>query len=571
MWGFQPHFRISLELLAERAMKTIGVETEPGGYLIGFANDDDSHWPICIEPEGRDFSPDVLAGASVLADELYENHAERGIRNSDPGTDKRFHNSLRDRCRARAIETLLEAADDGSRRRFFAGSPGDIEGYRVFPLLAIERAEWQALPRLSRTQSNGRIETLESLQYAVVERVLRAATRAMHLKTPPSEIGDDDANELASRAATDFVKHLAFVHGSWFNESFRNSMDAVAAQPYEGRTGVGRVLFGDGASWKFDLEFAKPIPVRDTRSFRKALEMTSNDLCLLTDGVVAFGLGELSDGYDTDTESCFDVTVAGRGVWELSHGATPLLRVKDGRANLPKARISESRFEDTVKRVFGPKCDPSALWSAASAAASQAHGTMLVILDEAAAEVERLATQGLAVKHTSLSEPTLAAITSIDGAVILAPDGECHGVGIILDGVAVTGVGDPSRGARFNSALRYAAAHQRGCMIVIVSEDGMINVLPQLPLRVSRQDVEDVVAHAESAANVADIDFEHFHSAERKALKYRFYFSQGQCDRLNRAVERVDEARQASSDGFIEIGRSKFTVDPDLDDGCFLD
>ena len=571
MWGFQPHFRISLGHLAERAMTAIGAEVEPSAYLIGFAESEHGGWPICIEPEDREFHPRAFELALARAEELYEAHPERGVFITDPDQARSFHDGLRDGCRATAIEALLETADGESPRRFFVGTSGLVENYRVFPVLAIERAPWEGLPQLARAQSNGRIGTFESLQYAAVQRVLRAATRAMGLKTPPVEIADDDATELVSRAATDFVKRLAFVHGSWFNESFRSSMDAVAAQPYEGRTGVGTLLFGRRESWEPVIEFATPIEVRDTRVFRKSLEMTNSRLRLFTDGVQAFGLGEQVDDYDASTESSFDVTVPGRGVWELAHRGVPLLRIEDGRATLPKPLLSEPGFADTARRVFDSRCDPARLWEAANAAAGQAHGTMLVILDEAAAEVERLAAQGLAIKPVELGTSTLAAVTSIDGAVVLAPDGQCHGVGVILDGLAVGGLGDSSRGARFNSALRYLAAHPRGCMIVIVSEDGMINVLPRLRPRVSRREVEDTVVCVESAASSSDIDFEHFHSAERRALKFRFYFSHDQCDRMNHAIELVDKARKALPDSFIEVGRPVLAVDPDLDDGYFFD
>ena len=43
-------------------------------------------------------------------------------------------------------------------------------------------------------------------------------------------------------------------------------------------------------------------------------------------------------------------------------------------------------------------------------------------------------------------------------------------VGVILDGAA-TGTGDISRGARYNSAIRYLAGRGKGSMVIIVSEE----------------------------------------------------------------------------------------------------
>jgi DNA integrity scanning protein DisA with diadenylate cyclase activity len=73
-------------------------------------------------------------------------------------------------------------------------------------------------------------------------------------------------------------------------------------------------------------------------------------------------------------------------------------------------------------------------------------------------------------------------LVAIDGAVLIDPSGQCHGIGAILDGQAAESW-DASRGSRYNSALRYVSTRQREghrCLAVVISEDGMINLLPQL-------------------------------------------------------------------------------------------
>jgi hypothetical protein len=47
---------------------------------------------------------------------------------------------------------------------------------------------------------------------------------------------------------------------------------------------------------------------------------------------------------------------------------------------------------------------------------------------------------------------------------------------VILDGRA-SGRGDGTRGARYNSALRYIESSAYPCLAVVVSEDGMVDVL----------------------------------------------------------------------------------------------
>ncbi|WP_205507896.1 diadenylate cyclase, partial [Myxococcus vastator] len=79
-----------------------------------------------------------------------------------------------------------------------------------------------------------------------------------------------------------------------------------------------------------------------------------------------------------------------------------------------------------------------------------------------------------------LSGGAVVSATSIDGALLLDPEGTCHGVGVILDGASYFG-GTASRGARFNSALRYVChGEQVRRLAVVFSEDGHVDLLPRL-------------------------------------------------------------------------------------------
>ena len=149
--------------------------------------------------------------------------------------------------------------------------------------------------------------------------------------------------------------------------------------------------------------------------------------------------------------------------------------------------MSPSLFVDSMRRVFASVSDDNirSIWRLAQTAVGQSKGTMLVVTTAAAQEAKRLAPQALAIEPQTIDSALLRSLTKIDGAVLLTPDGTRHAVGVILDGIA-TGVGDPGRGARYNSAVRYTAS-SAPCLIVIVSEDGMIDVHPELAPRVRRR------------------------------------------------------------------------------------
>lgn len=57
-------------------------------------------------------------------------------------------------------------------------------------------------------------------------------------------------------------------------------------------------------------------------------------------------------------------------------------------------------------------------------------------------------------------------------------NGTCHGIGLILDGEAGEGE-NPSRGARYNSLVRYTRKRP-DCLGIVVSVDGMIDIVPRM-------------------------------------------------------------------------------------------
>jgi len=161
----------------------------------------------------------------------------------------------------------------------------------------------------------------------------------------------------------------------------------------------------------------------------------------------------------------------------------------------------------------------------------------------------------------------LTAATGIDGAVLVGPDGRVHAVGVILDGVA-TGTGDSGRGARYNSAIRYLAGDGRGAMVIIVSEDGKIDLLPKLKRRLRRETVQRTVDRL-VARSAEGEDLEAFDRANRAVEEIEFYLNQDQCNAVNDAREAVAGRRWVED----HLRRQFVPVAPDpaMDDSYFVD
>ena len=68
-----------------------------------------------------------------------------------------------------------------------------------------------------------------------------------------------------------------------------------------------------------------------------------------------------------------------------------------------------------------------------------------------------------------------SALARVDGAIHIGGDLHLHGFACLLDGQAIPGE-DRSRGARFNSALRFTAAHEN-LVVVVISSDRPVSIM----------------------------------------------------------------------------------------------
>jgi hypothetical protein len=586
MWGFQPHFRHGLERVARDVFEQIGFGLGARAFLVGFTDDPDRTFPVCFEPEHDPLGAVDLSSVVALARERYEASDKSRMMYGSRRHHERIHRGYLDSFRAEAVRDALAHAPEAAGLTFFVGSSALVDHtYEVHPVLAVPTVRWESKPALSRERID-RYSVVPSFQHSVMRELLRAATADLSRNTPPEDFSVQwsDRSELIRTAARDFVQSVSVFSGCEISSELAVALDEISAQPYEGRSGSGGLLLASVENPHVEpvLEFVRAIRVSDTRSTRKALEMAGPRHHLLCDGVRVVGLAHLRDTYEPANENAFVFTVMSRSVWELSHDQVPLLRVSNTRPSLPQPRLDARHFKSVARRMFPEigEGEADVLWRLAESASAASHGTMLVVHRNASEEAARLIPQAQQVRPQLLDSKVLAAVTSIDGAVLVDPTGTCHAVGVILDGHA-SGKGDASRGARFNSAVRYHDTQSGECLVIIVSEDGMINLLPNLRRQVNRDSVEEVVRQLERSLT-SDPDYEVFFRHWEHLESLAFYLTAAQCDRINTARERLEEHRarpepddRSPGEGLVgritHVGWTRFTPDPDMNSSYFFD
>lgn len=160
-----------------------------------------------------------------------------------------------------------------------------------------------------------------------------------------------------------------------------------------------------------------------------------------------------------------------------------------------------------------------------------------------------------------VSPELLSRASRIDGALLLDPAGRCFAIGVVLDGDARPEC-LPSRGARYNSAVRYVHASGPSRMAIVYSDDRTMDVVPLLRPRMPRDKIASAVASLE-AANKED-----YHGPRFFLDQHRFYLTAEQCDRANAAIERIHQTPLEV--GELRIPHRAFEPDPGMDDSYLL-
>jgi len=567
MWAYQPHFRLHFEIFANNVVQELGVPDARAACLLVGARIPDRSNPndVCLEPEDGKWPLQVFNGLMDSIGREVANHPNRNIVYGDePSMHDKSENIRRDSVR-RAVQKALTAYDSTHNVQSFAGPPAPVGDFHVVPVLQVPSELFRRFRPLPKPVSDGLFSGHGSLIHAALAQVLAEAHDEL-LRPEPGRFlpPGGPAAEIARRAATRFMymPAIALKDRTGTGSDLYDRLNMISSLMYEGAKGTGRLLLANPASGSVDLslEFVDPVPFRQPRWARKVLEMASSGTSLVADCDKIFGLGKVASGVDPwATQDVFQVDFLDHYHWRLSCGQEVMLISKYGIPSLPQAPFAEDRVSDTYERLFSNarRSDLSRFIEILRVAVDDRHGTTLVVSADAEDEALRLQRQGARIAPIRMTPELFGQVSSIDGAILLDPQGVCHAVGVILDGPARPEC-TPARGSRYNSAIRYVRSSDAPRLAVVVSDDRTIDVIPLLNPRIKPSAIRKALANLESATK------DDYHASIRWLDDHRFYLDQGQCERVNAALKRIEsEPREV---GEIMISWRKFVPDPEFDD-----
>lgn len=248
-----------------------------------------------------------------------------------------------------------------------------------------------------------------------------------------------------------------------------------------------------------------------------------------------------------------------------------MMRVVYGQPELPKMGIDKHKFERDVKRIF-PEIkaeEITRLWELVLEATRQKHGTMVVVSSGADEEAKRLGNQATVVEPVELTTQIMQVITAIDGAVLIDLSSTCYAIGVILDGLA-SKKGTPARGARYNSAIRYVETSQYPCMAIVVSEDGSIDLVPDLMPQIPRSSIMEAIEQLRKLKEEENFDLKTFNKTMSLLSDHKFYLLPEMCNEINSLRREVEATRDRVAPMAIRHVYFDFTPNGEMNETYFL-
>ncbi|WP_049731539.1 hypothetical protein [Rhizobium ecuadorense] len=298
MWGYQSHFRFSLEYLAKRVFELIGADIDPKVLLVGLRRPELSTvHPVCIEPEKGEWSLALFDRITDEVDEAVTNHPKQRVFYGDEVSMREKPDNIRRLAIAEQVQRRLDVEGHKQGRRTFCSTPYRVGDYDVVCALQVPEHLFRQHPSFEAIWNCEPHEA--SLVHSCISQILEEGRHGLMRPDPGRQIGDDamrSAPEVIRRAAASFMR-TPFIEGRFADCDMFDAINAISQMQYEGEAGAGKLVFAasDDPNLSFVLKFERPAALTQTRWARKLLQMATSEAALIADYNRIVGLGDLSD------------------------------------------------------------------------------------------------------------------------------------------------------------------------------------------------------------------------------------------------------------------------------------
>ncbi len=487
IWQWQHTFIDAVKILLQGIFKTLELPIVFNVFAIAIPIDSKGGDRILFHPQDCCFTPDDFKQVFAIAQHNFDSDPEQFFFLGAAHQNKIHRDSLYPKALKKAVQSILQHHDTQRKQTSFYSFPIQKNKHWVITVIQVASLDFDRQYRL--TKKEHEIPSMRKRRIdrcfleAIIYRVLKESELELQKPSEGNVAFLANSERVIEDAASSLLDSIE-VHINKLNKidllSFAN---AIAAARYEGAASEGRLIIcqTNHPDIFAKIKLKTPIDTYNYRGIRKLLEVSSNQMALLCDVESVWGLGIPLDTYNPNIENLFEIRFSEHHTWELVHAENIMLRVRYRQPRLPRSRFDRQLFCDRINQLFQvDRATANRLILAVEAAVKQRHGTMLVITPEADRETARLAAQSTVIEPVIITKEVISHVSSVDGAILISPDGIVHSFGVILDGKS-TKNGSSTRGARYNSAIRYVDGERSRnvhCLALIVSEDGYVDLYP---------------------------------------------------------------------------------------------
>jgi DNA integrity scanning protein DisA with diadenylate cyclase activity len=578
MWEYQRSFQRSLENKAREIFLQISSNLEPNIFLLGILRKQGENLsPVCLEPEKKGIELEAFKDIDQCAEKLQTEVSLKDVVKTIDQYQKVFSDNLKVECLTKSIQGILDIHYKPIGKVSFISYPVMIDNYQVFIVLQFDEPIYNSFYSLHQfEQETSRVKKSKvhtSFVNALIHIFLKEATDALFKPNPGLDFHaiTTDTKEIFRLAGASFVGTAIPARSrSAGTYDLFDICNYISSLKYEGNVGVGRLLIckEDHPNLNLLIKLTQPVQLRDYRKVRKLLEIASDELHLYCDGNRILGFAEIKGKYNPNDENLFVVNFLDAHKWELIHDLETMMIVEYTNPRLPSTKIERARLESILKRKFTSISQTALnlLWDIINSATEQKQGTLIIISNNAKSEAERLKHQAIPIEPIILKKKIIKLLTSIDGALLFDPLGICYALGVILDGMATLN-GSSARGARYNSAIRYIDGNKDDAVSIIISEDGLVDIYPNLRPQIKRANIDEYLTSLKNIVSLPEVDYEVFRSVMNWFEEHKFYLTKEICEEVNHMRDEFNSKLTAGS-GMTYI--LDFKPHPELNESYFI-
>ncbi len=550
MWPWQVYFRISCQTSAESLFNQLDRGLQPKVYLLGFLlHGEKTNIPtICIDPEDIGYPLEEFNSIKDLAQLLYSENEDKNLFYTGVGMQEEMDGRLKVKSHKDAVEKTLNESKHNKGRICFATIPVIVANYSVYIILELDRIAFQSHLILKKTKWD-RFTIFRSLVEASVKVFLEEMRKGLFMPDPGKNLSGDSRSteELLKDASRQFM-HTVSVNGSNGNglHLLYPACNQISISRYEKSENTGYLIIAkkDHSDIEMTLTLATSFSINDYRKTRKLLQLTNEDVGIICNSYEILGLGRVKKSYLPSLESIFEIRFKGIHCWDLEHDHKNLFQMRYGNPQIFSEAINKKKLYSDALRIFPSITSKQFdnLFTLFISATKQDKGAMLIVSSKAKEESVRLEKQSICIQPVPLTQDLVSTLTEIDGGVLLDFDGTAYAHGVILDGI-VGNSGNAARGSRYNSAITYEEYNRElnPTMIIVVSEDGMVDIIPSLMPQIKHSDIVEVIGILEELNSEEKYDRSTFNKAIEWLQNRKFYLTKLECIKINELKKEIDK------------------------------